>query len=125
LLLVATLAGRLGLRLSGRVGGTLPGRKVFTLGSRLDGGGPHISHADALRSGTTERVLGHTVMAPSMLGTFLRSFTFGHIRQLDKVLAEATSRAWSLGAGPGSELVMDADSTICMRHEVTRFECVR
>jgi hypothetical protein len=27
-------------------------------------------------------------MAPSTLGTFLRAFTFGHVRQLDKVLAE-------------------------------------
>jgi hypothetical protein len=30
-------------------------------------------------------VLGHKVMAPSTLGTFLRSFTFGHLRQLDRV----------------------------------------
>jgi hypothetical protein len=53
-------------------------------------------------------------MAPSTLGTFLRAFTFGHIRQLDTVLAEALRRAWSLGAGPGSDqMVMDLDSTIC------------
>ena len=52
--------------------------------------------------------------APSTLGTFLRSFSFGHIRQLDKVLAESLRRAWSVGAGPGSEeLVVDIDSTIC------------
>jgi hypothetical protein len=29
-----------------------------------------------LRAGATARVLGFTVMAPSTLGTFLRSFTF-------------------------------------------------
>ena len=53
-------------------------------------------------------------MAPSTLGTFLRSFTFGHVRQLDRVLGEALRRAWALGAGPGSEqLVIDLDSTIC------------
>ena len=53
-------------------------------------------------------------MAPSTLGTFLRAFTFGHIRQLDRVLGEALRRAWALGAGPGSEhLVIDLDSTIC------------
>ena len=122
LLLVATLVARLGLEslinstvcLSGRVGGALPGRKVLTLVHALVAGGSHISHADVLRSGSTGRVLGHRVMAPSTLGTFLRSFTFGHIRQLDKVLAEALRRAWSLGAGPGStELVIDVDSTIC------------
>ncbi len=122
LLLVATLVGRLGLEslinstvnLSGRVGGALPGRKVLTLVHAMVAGGSHIDHADMLRSGATEQVLGHRVMAPSTLGTFLRSFTFGHIRQLDRVLAEALRRAWSFGAGPGSaEMVIDIDSTIC------------
>ena len=122
LLLVATLAGRLGLealinktvKLSGRVGGALPGRKVLTLVHAMTAGASHIDHANTLRSGATEQVLGHRVMAPSTLGTFLRSFTFGHIRQLDKVLAESLRRAWSVGAGPGSgELVIDLDSTIC------------
>jgi hypothetical protein len=122
LLLVATLVGRLGLEalinatvnLSGRVGGALPGRKVLTLVHALVAGGSHIDHADMLRSGSTEQVLGHRVMAPSTLGIFLRSFTFGHVRQLDRVLAEALGRAWLLGAGPGSaEMVIDIDSTIC------------
>ena len=40
-------------------------------------------------------VLGHRVAAPSTLGTFLRAFTFGHVRQLDRVLGLA------LGAGVG------------------------
>jgi hypothetical protein len=62
-------------------------------------------------------VLGHRVLAPSTLGTFLRSFTFGHVRQLDRVLAEALRRAWSAGAGPGSErLVIDIDSFVCEVH---------
>ncbi len=122
LLLVATLVSRLGLEalinstvnLSGRVGGALPGRKVLTLVHSLVAGGSHIDHADVLRSGATESVLGHRVMAPSTLGTFLRSFTFGNVRQLDRVLAQALRRAWSLGAGPGSDdVVIDVDSTIC------------
>ena len=50
-------------------------------------------------------------MAPSTLGTFLRAFTFGHVRQLDRVLAEALKRAWAAGAGPGTRrLVIDIDS---------------
>jgi len=122
LLLVATLTIRLGLErlinasvdLSGRVGGALPGRKVLTLVHAMAAGGSHIDHADVLRAGATQSVLGHRVMAPSTLGTFLRAFTFGHIRQLDRVLGEALRRAWALGAGPGSEpVVMDLDSTIC------------
>ena len=122
LLLVATLTVRLGLErlinatvdLSGRVGGALPGRKVLTLVHAMAAGGSHIDHADMLRSGATGSVLGHRVMAPSTLGSFLRSFTFGHIRQLDRVLGETLRRAWALGAGPGSDqLVIDLDSTIC------------
>jgi len=122
LLLVATLVVRLGLErlinelvdLSGRVGGALPGRKVLTLVHSMAAGGSHIDHADMLRAGATQAVLPHRVMAPSTLGTFLRCFTFGHVRQLDAVLAEALRRAWALGAGPGADrLVVDLDSTIC------------
>lgn len=39
------------------------------------------------------------------LGTFLRGFTFGHLRQLDRVLAEVLARAWSLMALPVGELL--------------------
>jgi hypothetical protein len=52
-------------------------------------------------------------MAPSTLGTFLRAFTFGHVRQLDRVLDVALARAWAAGAGPGdAPLVIDIDSFI-------------
>lgn len=122
LLLVATLVIRLGLErlinatldLSGRVGGALPGRKVLTLVHAMVAGASHIDHADMLRSGATQSVLGHRVMAPSTLGTFLRAFTFGHVRQLDRVLGEALRRAWAFGVSPGGgQLVVDLDSTIC------------
>jgi hypothetical protein len=57
------------------------------------------------------------VLAPSTLGTFLRGFTFGHVRQLDRVLAETLRRAWARGAGPGCErLVIDLDSFVCEVH---------
>jgi hypothetical protein len=122
LLLVATLSERLGLealidttvRLDGRIGGARPGRKVLTLTHALCAGGSHIDHADMLRAGTTAGVLGHRVMAPSTIGTFLRSFTFGHCRQMEAVIGHALERAWSAGAGPGvTPLVIDIDSTIC------------
>jgi hypothetical protein len=52
-------------------------------------------------------------MAPSTLGTFLRAFTFGHVRQLDQVLDRTLARAWETGAGPGGlPLVIDIDSFI-------------
>ncbi len=125
LMVPATLMARLGLealinstlRLVGRVGGALSGRKVLTLVATILAGGSHIDHADVLRAGATQRVLPFRVMAPSTLGTFLRSFTFGHVRQLDRVAGEALRRAWHLGAGPGSDAVtIDLDSTICAVH---------
>ena len=121
LLLVATLVKRLGLedlcnstiRLSGRTGGFQPGRKILTLVHALVAGASHIDHADMLRAGSTAKVLPYRVMAPSTLGTFLRKFTFGHVRQLDRVSEMLMTRAWSLGAGPGDEpMTVDVDSTI-------------
>lgn len=125
LLVPATLMVRLGLealvnqlvRLGGRVGGARPGRKVLTLVAAILAGATHIDHVDRLRAGATQKVLPFQVMAPSTLGTFLRAFTFGHIRQLDKVIAETIRRAWSFGAGPGGgQMVIDLDSTICEVH---------
>jgi hypothetical protein len=69
--------------------------------------------ADVLRCGETQRVLGQRVMAPSTLGTFLRAFTFGQLRQLDRAFETILGRAWAAGAGPGAEpLTIDLDSTI-------------
>ena len=48
------------------------------------------------------------------MGTFLRSFQWGHVRQLDRVSRELLVRAWAAGAGPGDEpLTIDLDSTVC------------
>jgi len=122
LLLVGTLVVRLELerlvnslvRLGGRVGGAQPGRKVLTLVHAMVAGGSHIDHAGVLRAGNSGSVLPHRVMAPSTLGTFLRAFTFGHVRQLEAVVGTVIRRAWALGAGPGvSQLVIDIDSTVC------------
>jgi hypothetical protein len=62
-----------------------------------------------------ETVLGHRVLAPSTLGTFLRSFSYGHSRQFNRVAELALTRAWELGLGPleGGQLTIDLDSTIC------------
>src|SRR3972149_2417488 len=109
LLLPATLVARLGLEqlvdetvdLGGRPGAARPGRKVLTLCHAMLVGADSIDDCDVLRAGRAGLVLGHGVLAPSTLGTFLRAFTFGHVRQLDRVLAEALRRAWQAGAGPG------------------------
>jgi len=119
LVLIATLSRRLGIeqmvdkmvRLGERAGAAQPGRKVLTLIHAIAAGADSIDDTDVLRSGGTEALLGHKAMAPSTLGTFLRAFTFGHVRQLDRVLSEAIKRAWAAGAGPGAKrLVIDIDS---------------
>jgi hypothetical protein len=120
-LLPASLIERLGIErlvdrtveLGDRRGAARPGRKVCSLLQAMALGADSIDDCDVLRAGGTEALLGHRAMAPSTLGTFLRSFTFGHVRQLDRVLAESIGRAWSAGAGPGAErLVIDIDSFV-------------
>jgi hypothetical protein len=120
-MLPALLAGRLGIEalvdqtvdLGDRPGAANPGRKVMTMVSAFALGADCIEDCDVLRSGQTALVLGHRVVAPSTLGTFLRSFTFGHVRQLDRVLGIALQRAWAAGAGPGTgRLVIDVDSFV-------------
>ena len=122
LLLTATLADRLGIEdlanesvwLGYRVpGAALPGRKVMSLVHGMLAGADSIDDMNVLRAGSTGLILGHRVMAPSTLGTFLRAFTFGHVRQLDLVLDRTLTRAWDAGAGPGElPLVIDIDSFI-------------
>jgi hypothetical protein len=121
IVLAATLAERLGIEalvdqtldLGERPGAANAGAKVMTLVSAMALGADCIDDCDILRSGRTGQVLAHQVAAPSTVGTVLRAFTFGHVRQLDRVLADALTRAWALGAGPGDErLVVDVDSFV-------------
>jgi len=121
IVLVTTLAGRLGIEalvdrtvdLGARAGAANAGTKVMTLISAMALGADCIDDCDLLRAGRTGQVLGHAVAAPSTLGTFLRAFTFGHVRQLDRVLGESLTRAWQAGAGPGdARLVIDVDSFV-------------
>ena len=121
LILPATLARRLGLPelvhnhldLSHAPGRANTGDKMMTLVASALAGGDCINDADVLRTGGAVRALGGTVKAPSTLGTFLRSFRWGHVRQLDRVNRELLARAWQAGAGPGDvPFTIDLDSTI-------------
>ncbi len=108
LLLPATLALHLGLSqlVDRRLDlGRAPGRantgdKMMTLVASALAGGDCIDDADALRAGGT--------------ACTLRSFRWGHVRQLDRVSRELLARAWQAGAGPGdAPFTIDLDSTIC------------
>ena len=122
LLMPATLAQHLGLKelvdehldLGDKPGHANRGDKLLTLVMSALAGGDCIDDAAALGAGGTDRVLGFTVKAASTLGTFLRSFRWGHVRQFDRVSRELLGRAWAAGAGPGAgPFTIDLDSTIC------------
>jgi hypothetical protein len=120
--LVATLIERLGIEALAhrlvrlrrdRPGAAQAGRKVIALVYAMALGADSIDDCDVLRAGRTRRLLGGWIPAPSTLGTFLRAFTFGHVRQLDALLDQTLARAWRAGAGPGdSRLIVDVDSFV-------------
>jgi len=121
-MLVATVAQRLGVEaLAGRLvrlrrdrpGAANAGRKVMAVLFAMVLGADSIDDTAVLRAGRTRRLLGGWLPAPSTLGTFLRAFTFGHVRQLDALLGRALERAWKAGAGPGDgRLVIDVESFV-------------
>ncbi|WP_419945927.1 IS1380 family transposase [Candidatus Poriferisodalis sp.] len=123
LLAVGTLAGRLGLEglidetVRPPAAGRGSGAKVLTAVCSMLVGGSFFSDADRLRAGSAGSVVGFAPVAPSTLGTFLRSFTWGHVRQLDRVQELALGRAWAAGAAPAAERVtVDVDSTVAVVH---------
>jgi hypothetical protein len=122
LVLTATLAEGLLLRelldthvdLGDMPGAANAGDKAMTLISSALASGQWIDDAQRLRAGASGQILGHRIAAPSTPGTFLRSFTWGSVRQLDRVAGEVLIRAWAAGAGPGPwPLTIDVDSTHC------------
>ncbi len=91
------LAGRAGLeqladrRLSLSGGsGVAAGAKVGCLVAGMVAGADSITDMGLLRHGSMPRLFDG-VRAPSTLGTFLRAFRFGHVRQLDAVAARFTA----------------------------------
>lgn len=115
------LAARCGLEtlLAGRL--TLTGKgtanaagKVIALIAGMVAGADSISDMDLLRHGGMDRLFDR-IRAPSTLGTFLRRFTFGHVRQLDAVATRLLARlAAATPVLPGAEKVafLDLDDTV-------------
>jgi hypothetical protein len=68
------------------VAGVAAGAKVGSLVAGMVAGADSITDMDVLRHGGMGRLFTG-VRAPSTLGTFLRAFRFGHVRQLDAVAA--------------------------------------
>jgi hypothetical protein len=88
--------------------------KVPALIAGMVAGADSIDGMDVLRHGGMGRVFAG-VRAPSTLGSFLRTFRFGHVRQLDKVaaglLVNLAAQAPLLGDADRMSLV-DIDDTV-------------
>ncbi len=101
------------LTLSAR-GGANAHLKVPGLVAGMVAGADSIDDMDLLRHGGMDRLFGG-VRAPSTMGTFLRAFTFGHVRQLDSVAANMLgelARRSPLLAGADQVAYVDVDDTI-------------
>jgi len=96
------------------VGGVNAHLKVPALVAGMVAGADSIDDMDLLRHGGMSRLFTG-VRAPSTLGTFLRSFTFGHVRQLDAVASRfliALAKNSPILAGAGQGCYVDIDDTI-------------
>jgi hypothetical protein len=94
--------------------GANPAGKAMTLLAAMCAGADCIADADMLRTGGFDRLFGG-IYAPSTLGSFLRAFTHGHVRQLQGAARRFTANLIP-HAGlipPGEPLVyLDIDSKV-------------
>ena len=99
--------------------GANAGLKVASLVAGMVAGADSIDDMALLRHGGMGRVFA-SAYAPSTLGSFLRTFTFGHVRQLDAVcgrfLAALAVRAPIVPAAPAGLVLIDVDDTIVEVH---------
>jgi hypothetical protein len=99
-------------------GGANAHLKVPALVAGMVAGADSIDDMDLLRHGGMDRLFTG-VRAPSTLGTFLRTFTFGHVRQLDAVASRfLINLAKNAPILPGVDqgCYVDIDDTIKATH---------
>ena len=98
--------------------GSNAGRKITSLVAGMVAGADSIDDMALLRHGAMGTIFDHPY-APSTLGSFLREFTFGHVRQLDAVAARVLTRLGErtpLVAGIDGPVLVDIDDTIVEVH---------
>ena len=99
--------------------GSNAGVKVMALVAGMLAGADSIDDMNLLRHGGMGRLFDRTY-APSTLGSFLREFRFGHVRQLDavasRVLTGLAGQAPLLQARAGERVMVDLDDTIIEVH---------
>jgi hypothetical protein len=95
-------------------GAANPSPKLVTVVAGMCAGADCIDDIDAVRSGGMT-MLFDGVYAPSTVGTLLREFTFGHVRQLESVLREhlvALCERVDLLSGADQQVFVDIDSLL-------------
>jgi hypothetical protein len=95
-------------------GGANAGVKITSIVAGMVAGADSIDDLDVIRHGALPGLFGG-IRAPSTLGTFLRGFAWGNVRQLDVVARETLtglSRTSPLLPGADSYAFLDVDSTI-------------
>jgi Transposase DDE domain group 1 len=98
--------------------GANAGRKVTSLVAGMVAGADSIDDMALLRHGAMGTIFDRP-FAPSTLGSFLREFTFGHVRQLDAVAARLLTGLYDrtpLVAGIDGPVLVDIDDTIIEVH---------
>jgi hypothetical protein len=115
----AGLAGLVAEHVSvpGTAGANAPG-KVAAVVAGMVAGADSFEDLAVLRHGALGRLLAGAP-APTTLGTHLRAYAFGHVRQLDAVASRLlTSLAWSTPVLAGVDQVawIDVDDTIKAMH---------
>lgn len=95
-------------------GGAASGAKAMTVIGAMLAGGDCIDDVAVLRAGAAAELFDDT-RAPSTVGTWLRGFDWGTVRQLDAASRGLLARAWDAGLGPDldGDVTLDLDSTIC------------
>lgn len=98
--------------------GANAGLKTASLVTGMVAGADSIDDMGLLRHGAMRRVFAHPY-APSTLGSFLRAFSFGHVRQLDAVAARFLTRLAQrtpVVAGIDEHVIVDVDDTVVEVH---------
>jgi hypothetical protein len=95
--------------------GANSGTKALTVIGSMLLGGDSVADTALLQAGATNELFDQ-LRAPSTIGSWLRSFKWSNVRELDAVTRELLARLWAAGAGPADPagpLTFDLDSTIC------------
>lgn len=107
--------------------GANAGAKIFSLVGGMVAGADSIDDMDLLRHGGMKHLFDQ-VYAPSTLGSHLRAYTFGHVRQLDAVASRFLTGLGSqspllpvvAGSGASGMVFVDIDDTVIEVHSAAK-----